>query len=383
MAKAFFRGKIKAYYGDEGLKRLEAGMPLEADHVGEQGLEHGGEWPLEGDEHQPSLTDVMLMIERQARRQVKKPADDGVLTIGKHIDKWLAGERGRFRAREIQEKSLVSKEQGIKTFRDFVGEDAFGEAQAVEELLSDYRTLLLSKLERGEFKGNTVNDKLKFLRQFIKWCYSQRVLNEMPRVMEDVTKQVRVEKGGQPLEWSDIQRLWEHADDRMRCWIALALNCGFKNRDIAEMRANHITEGRLIAVRHKTKVPMNVKLWPLVLELIEQTREDSSASDRLFVNKEGGPLVRDRSDNLGAAFRLVAQRAGVNATFQQLRDTGAEFVRTWSRKNRISDRRVVQLYLAHKDVSTAQHYLSNDPRDTQADELDQATDAMAEKLRAW
>ena len=28
--------------------------------------------------------------------------------------------------------------------------------------------------------------------------------------MENVTKQVRVEKGGQPLEWSDIQRLWEH-----------------------------------------------------------------------------------------------------------------------------------------------------------------------------
>lgn len=126
---------------------------------------------------------------------------------------------------------------------------------------------------------------------------------------------------------------------------------------------------------------MNVKLWPLTTDLVEKTRQDAGNSDRLlFVNREGGPVVRDRSDRVGAAFKKLAKRAGVDATFQQLRDTGAEFVRTWSRQQKIAGQSVIQLYLAHKDNSTAQYYVSNDPRDVQADILDQATDALEDAM---
>lgn len=378
MAKAFFRGKLKAYYGDDALGQLQSRSQNE----------EGGPAPLPGDldewapsqeddRHQPGLTDVMLMIERQARRKVLAPTkEEGAKTISDHIDAWLAEEAGRFKAGEIQEVSFLSKSHGIKTFRDFVDGAVFGEPVAVEALLSDYRTLLLGKLEQDQLKGNTVNDKLKFMRQFVKWSYSRRVLHEVPRVMEAVTKQVKVEKGGQPLTWDEVHRLWDHADDRMRCWIALSLNCGFKNLDVAETVGEHIQGGRLLAMRHKEPVPMNYKLWPVSQELIAKTRQDRSGQARLFINKVGNPIVRVGSDNLGSAFKRLTKRAGVIATFEQLRDTGAEFVRTWSRQQKIAGHFLVQLYLAHKDDSTAQYYVSNDPRDVQADVLDQVTDAL-------
>lgn len=40
---------------------------------------------------------------------------------------------------------------------------------------------------------------------------------------------------------------------------------------------------------------------------------------------------------------------------------------------------VIQLYLAHKDASTAAYYLSNRAEDVRTEELDTATD----KLGAW
>lgn len=391
-ATAFFRGRLKAVHGEnwrDELKRLKvkgsASGDLETGMSMGDGLD-GVDYVAEGEADGlagPSLVDVMLMVERHANRTVKESAKKapGEVTISGHIDAWLENERQRRDSGDIVEMSFVSKQNGIETFRSFVAEATFGDAPQVESLLADYRTLLLTAFNEKRYSGNTVNDKTKFLGQLIKWCYQRRVLNELPRSLGQVTRKVATVKGGEPLGNAVIESLWAVADDRMRCWIALALNCGFKNRDIGELTGRDIVRGRLLTRRHKTGVPMNVKLWPLTLELLERTRQDDVDPDALlFVNRVGAPLVRDRTDRVGYAFRALAKRAGVKATFQQFRDTGAEFVKSWCRKNGHAGGTWVQLYLAHKDNSTAQFYVSNDPRDAQADVLDQATDALEKTM---
>lgn len=391
LARAFFETKLEGYYGKDApavIERIRSGNSPSAseavDDEQEEGLDDFGETTGD-DRKQPTLPELLAQIDRRSYLEgLSKPkahAESGRVKIGDYIDMWLSEQRSHWRSGGMKEKSFVSKEHGIKTFRDFVRDASFGGLQAVESMLSGYRAGLIEKLEQGTYKGNTVNDKLKFLRQFIKWCYERRILSELPRVMGSVTKQVKTVKGGKPLAHSVVAKLWEGADDRMKCWIAIALNCGFKNIDVAETLGDHIQGGRLLAMRHKEPVPMNYKLWPITQEFISETRQDCIGQPRLFMNKVGRPIVRDRSDGLGKLFGKLAKRVGVKATFQQLRDTGAEFVRSWCRQNSIPGQGLVQLYLAHRDGSTAQYYLSNDPRDVQAEVLDEATDALAASLR--
>lgn len=171
-------------------------------------------------------------------------------------------------------------------------------------------------------KAIAINDKLKFLRQFISWAFWNRVLSEMPRNLREVTKRVPVKKSGEPLLLKDVRKIWRNADPKMRCWIALGLNCAFMNSDIAGLKADDISDGRLISRRRKTGVPMNYKLWAVTLDLIEQTRmdRDEDTGGLLYVNAEGNPVVTETgSDRVGHAFKKLANKAAVACTFQQSR----------------------------------------------------------------
>lgn len=383
-AQAYLHARTKEVFGDAFEAELERITSKQVvDHEADD-AEDPVYAQMRAQERQ-SLDDLMYLIERPsilerfAANQADRTPPEGA-TIADHIEAWLEQQRANWGNGEITEKSYVSKRYGIATLREYARQGVFGSAQEVELFLGKYRLLLLQRQRAGKYAANTVNDKLKFLRQFIKWCYECRVLHELPRSLEKVSKNVPVQKGGQPLTKAQVRKLYRQADERMRAWITLGLNCGFKNRDIAELRGRDIRSGRLMTLRHKTQVPMNMKLWPLTQRLIGRTRQGDGDADLLYVNREGQPVTRDRSDNLGAAFRKLASAAGGDATFQQLRDTGAEFVRTWNRERGQADGALVQLYLAHKDSSTAQFYVSQAPEDVRAPVLDEATDALSEWL---
>jgi len=388
-------GKYHAYLNDWELQRayrtlyrqLSKGQEVEAPI---------GRWLKK---HRPALMDATLSDEQaiecedqhQSLRLLQgashatpsKPPEGQ--SISDHMDRWLAGEYRRYEAGEITEVAYKSKAKGIKTFREMVKGQGFENPMQVERLLGEYRALLLGMLASHVYTGHTVNDKGKFLRQFIQWCYKNRVLEEMPRCLEDVVKRVAVNKGGKPLTVDQIQKLWQAAGARMRCFIALGLNCGFKNSDIAGMHTNDLEDGRLIGYRGKTGVPMNYKLWPVTQQLIALCRQDKGgkSDERLFTTTHGEAIP---SGTLSALFKKVATRAKVEvgtnskgqtryATFEQLRDTSAELVKQSLMEQGI-DMGVLQVFLAHKDQSTAIYYVSNDPKAMKTTKLDHETETL-------
>ena len=386
IARTLYRSKL----AEAGIPVDDAAEPLTPRAIAEGALDHVDLGEPADDSGDPadrgkSLDDLLAMISsrrRLARSSRPRPAD--ARTIDQYVRQWLQAEQRRYQAKEITLSACKSKQQGIKTFQSFVGPATVFDESRFESLLTDYRQHLQQMRAAGLLSPNTFNDKVKFLRQFVQWAYKQRIFKEMPRNLDDIVRRVPVTRAGEPLSLEDIQKLWSHADGRMRCWIALGLNCGFKNKDISELTADHLKNGRIIGYRHKARrgaqgVPMNYKLWPVTRQLIEAHRQDrdQDTGGRLFINAKGNALVTETgSDLIGKQFKRLAKQAGVTATFQQLRDTAAQAVKDGAMRGGRYDAAVVQLFLAHVDSSTASYYVANDPEQMVTDSLDRAIDQL-------
>ncbi len=100
---------------------------------------------------------------------------------------------------------------------------------------------------------------------------------------------------------------------------------------------------------------------------------------RLFLNEYGHALVTDTgSDTVGREFKKVARRAKLPVTFQQFRDTSAQAIKDASMRSGRLDPALIQLFLAHRDHSTAAYYLSDDPKAMVTNTLDTALQQLEE-----
>ena len=310
-----------------------------------------------------------LLARVDARRPKAKQGSKRARAIADHIDTWIEAQTTRRDAGQLAAKACSTLIYGINTFRDFANGAVFGSIEQVEQLLNSYRTMLVKKLTNKEYTAHTVNDKLKFAKQFIEWAWEQRILKEPPRQLDSFSKRLHIDKEGKPIAVHEITKLWDAAGYKMKAYMALALNCGFKNGDIAALTGEMLQGDRLVGHRQKTikhKVPMNYKLWPLTLKLIKDNRKGTKLKELVFPNSTGGQIT---SGSMSALFKKVAKKAGVKATFEQLRDTSAELVREALLKGS-GELALLQVFLAHKDSSTAQYYYKDDPRLLKSPKLD-------------
>ncbi len=292
----FLAGKLQANrLGDSPLEqqlRLTAGKlqltDLGDDRVSRYVRDRYPDWSLTDQQRQERKEKQMFaawMASRDQRgQQQRKPVGK---TIADHIERWLKYQQTRRLGEEIGQSGYDAMLRGIGTLREHVNGAGFGAPQEVEAMLMAYRGYLSQQLGDGQYTAHTANDKLKFAAQFIRWAYEQRVLAELPRSLEKFVHRFPVVKEGHPLPLIDIRKLWKMASPRLRCFIALGLNCGFKNKDITSLDAGQLDSGRLIGWRSKTKVPMNYKLWPVTWELIQQCRNDAGGDTGVWSSPIG------------------------------------------------------------------------------------------------
>ncbi len=295
--------------------------------------------------------------------------------INGHIEAWLAEEQTRVDAGQLTATAQRDKTNGIATLREFCGTQSFGKPEDVDQLCLDYRQWLMRKVAAGDYSANTVNDKTKFAGQFIEYCWQRAVIKQLPRTLKELRKKLHTEKKGKPIKLTDLHKIWHAAGPRMKCFIAIGLNGGMKNGDISALKGSNLQGDRLVGKREKTKksnVPYNYKLWPLTQKLIKDQRDRTGDDELLFVNKKGGRITTDSFSRL---FKRVANKAGVEATFEQLRDTAAEYVKQELFKQG-GEMGPLQIFLAHKDKSTAKYYVSDDEAHLVVPKLDKIVMGM-------
>jgi integrase len=121
----------------------------------------------------------------------------------------------------------------------------------------------------------TGKGRLTAVRTFYRWAYKMYLLDRLPRNVDDLARMPS--NGHLPVRvysFEELKAFWKSASSRLRCWIALALNCGFGQQDIAELRCSEVDwdHGTIERERSKTQVKAKFKLWPLAPDLLKKHR---------------------------------------------------------------------------------------------------------------
>ncbi len=234
----------------------------------------------------------------------------------------------------------------------------------------------LEKMRKSGLSPKTQRNRIAIVRQFLKWCWKNRLIRELPRNFDDLKIKVS-RKPIDVFQRKQIRAIQDHlqtaGDERMELWFLLGLNCGFTVKDIAELRGRDIkrrkgADGRFFVTieknRTKTEVPSIHCLWKRTEELLKKHRRDQSPSERLFLTYKGNPLVketgRSSSNCVTTPFTQVVRAVlgdETGLTFKHLRKTGATFCRSHRTLSGTET-----LYLAHSPTSIAHtHYSAPNP----------------------
>lgn len=260
--------------------------------------------------------------------------------------------------------------------------------QATEKALDGMRRSLDQLVAEGKLEAGTAFARLKAARPFFKWLWQKRLVQEQPRNLSDVCRRATPVPSAKPLHLDTIHALWDAADSSIRCWMALALNCGYYAIDIATLEHSHLTtkNQHIARLRNKTSIPSKHLLWPVTKKLIAKCRSDDERL--LLVRKNGKPLVVEKAgsgnkyDGIATRFRRLTESVGVHATFSQFRDTSAKLIESLAVNGRgVSDKSVVSQFLGHGDPRMARYYLEAGPDQLDTAKLDRILRQLQKKYR--
>ena len=174
-------------------------------------------------------------------------------------------------------------------------------------------------------------------------------------------------RGGR-LDEKPLSQSQAEADERLRLYFLLMLNCGFYQIDCAELRQSQVdwSNGRITRKRTKLEnsggnVPtVTYQLWEETFSLLFQHR--SSDPQRVLVNRNGKPCVtkniagRGRNDSIKSAFNRFQKRLKLDCLpMKHLRKTTASIIASKFGED------VSTLFLADAPTSTAgKHYIAID-----------------------
>lgn len=265
---------------------------------------------------------------------------------------------------------------GLRYLKETVGAYLSIDELAKPERISGYYQSLLKEIKNEVIAAGTGRSRLVVAQQFLKWCWQNGVIDELPRNLSTLT--ISVERKEPKLFDLELFRAIYHAGtDRTKLYMALIANTGMRNSDIASLTLKQYDRetGRLSHSRIKTKAKnpprVNYLLWEETRRLLEQhIRTDPrilGPDDPLFINKDGLPITRSwlnddgKRQNVDAiflAFKRATKKAGLKGrdkpTLSMVRTTSSNFIRKeygWELQT---------LFLGNRanDVST-RHYTSS------------------------
>lgn len=182
----------------------------------------------------------------------------------------------------------------------------------------------------------------------------------------------------------ELAALWRNAGEgsRAQLFMALALNTGFTQHEIATLRRLHChldgPKPYIQRVRHKTKVRGKWRLWPETVALLRKHMAGPNPADLALLHHTGRPLVtitetarHDVILRVWLAVRAAAQAAVENdndkrakrgeptvtvrpLSFKYLRKTGANLIR------KIAGRDTAEVFLAHAAPKLGRRYHNPD-----------------------
>ena len=285
---------------------------------------------------------------RQLDLGARKTTGRSTQTVGFQIRRFLEFKAAQVAGDHRAVATLGSLQEKLTHFERWIGSGVH-----VKEIsgttLRDYYQSLLAKSVGNLRKRNLFNAS----KQWIRWAWKQDdvELETLPKAINDDELQflTHLNKDGEEHEVDEkllyspdeIATLTQDLPLRWRCYVALCLNCGFTQIDLANLKKDQIDleQGRLVfkrtkTKRHKSPPKVNYKLWSVTIDLLKQAMSNDSVY--VFITKKGNKLVTDKLvngkqrkwDTVGSAWTKMRQRNRVpNKPFKYLRKTGSNWLK--------------------------------------------------------
>ena len=269
----------------------------------------------------------------------------------------------------LSEASYTAFYQTQPTIKNAVGVIPFDKNNFVPTI-KQFRKKLQDRLVAGEIKPGTFNFRIRVFRSFVFWLAENQYLDDVPTNGAKLFSLYQVKPSAKLVDSSTVKLLWTTADDKLKTFIALALNCGFYASCISTLDGSMILGDYIVRQREKTGVPTKHKMWPITKQLIKTTR--TNADGIIFLTSNGKPYAYShdggRVDLIAQSFRVLCKKVGVKGvSFSHLRDTSATHVEQ-------IDPTLTSQFLGHTDKRMAKYYIDHGKLDTSR--LDAAIDQL-------
>ncbi|MCH7989180.1 MAG: hypothetical protein IID46_08520, partial [Planctomycetes bacterium] len=228
--------------------------------------------------------------------RVKQPDE---LTVKHLADAFLTAKMDRYENGELT----------AATFREYRticqhAADVFGKDRAVSDLgVSDFDALRRSFAKRHG--ANRLGKDIRVIRMLFKFGYDAELLDRQIRFgpnFKEPSKKTKLrerrKKGRKDFNADELRRIISEANQPLRAMIFLGINCGFGQKDCADLPMSAI-EGKWIAFpRPKTEEDRRCCLWPETVEALEDaashrgTPKDPADADCVFITRNGNRFVR-------------------------------------------------------------------------------------------
>ena len=327
----------------------------------------------------------LVRQQKLAKRQAKKASTSDPKwyrkQVGPLVGKFLKQKQAEVNTGDITPTRLSDLKSRLREFREYFKSKSI--KTITERDISRFALDQSKRVARGDIGVSSLGQDYKAIRQFFTWCWKNRLINERPRNMDELSVTIKKKK----LEFftpADIQKLFANLDRELpvawrtrkdgstdysvlRATMILALNCGYTQQDVSTLKVEDCSfstrPARILKNRSKTDVPMNHLMWNETKRLLKDACKGKSKKDLVFTRPDGRPLIPysmdkegnitgGRSDYLGNKFkRLVFATFGTDDSrrLRELRRTGANYCR-----KRING--IEKLYLGHTDGSMSALY---------------------------
>lgn len=312
-------------------------------------------------------------------------ADD--TTVNGLVAQFLLARRTQVDAGNLSVKQYAEDKAKLEDWKLFCGMRGIEQIeQATGTALNEYRDLTLRATISGDeenpaISAVTAKKRLAVLRKWLDWCYEIEALESLPRIHKKLAQVPLPKPKPRFFNVADVRELFKAADQRMKLFIALGVNCGFTQKDIATLTPDMVdwNQGLIVRQRSKTGADSKHKLWEVTLELLRR-EQAPAASEYLLLNQNGNPLYTEKlnangnhveSDCIRLAWnRFIRSQEKADAAreadgesrrlqeplggFKYLRKTSANLIEGEYQEAP----HIASLFLAHTDNSVKRHYAS-------------------------
>ncbi len=233
-------------------------------------------------------------------------------TVKAQVEAWTTLLRGVCQSGQMSEGRYDAYCRKIRPFVEWVGAESA--IDIIDEAkLEGFFNHLSAKVGTGEYSPTFAHELLMTAKQFVSRLAELKLIllpgnirSRRFRFNHSVAAKIET------FTVEEVRAILDAANERMRLYLLLMLNCGQYQMDIAELRADEVDwkKGTLTRARSKTRERngpvVTYKLWPETLALLRKLRADG---DLVLTTERKTPLVCYRLDD-GVFARYDTIQAG-------------------------------------------------------------------------